>query len=477
MLFNGTRAGLVTVSKTKDQDALRVLSAVKDFLKNQEATKPQGVSLTLTQDRASVIQDRIDLLLTNGWQGLLLVFASLWLFFNSRLAFWVAAGLPVSFLGAFFVMHKIDYSINMMTLVALLMALGLLMDDAIVLAENVAAHYLRGKSPTQAVIDGVSEVMAGVTSSFLTTLAIFVPLAFLSGAMGKVLLVVPVVLSAVLAVSLIEAFLILPNHLTHAHMDRPTGWRKRFDDWFEVVREKFVGGIADVAVDRRYLTVGLTIACFIGSLSLYVGGQVKFEAFPDTEGNIVQLRVLLPAGTPLSRTEEIAERAERALDRVNAALSPAQPDGKAIVQNTTTRFSFNPDAGESGPHLVTVTADLLPAERRVGRVDDLLNQWRNELGPLSDVVVANFTEPTVGPAGVAIEVRLRGDDLDTLNAAANQTIAWFDQYQGVSNLQSDLRRGKPEINVRMRPGRAIQSTTGAVRSQSAAVSPFWSGRS
>ena len=452
LLFNGRRAGLITVNKTKDQDALRVLAAVKSFLDQQETTKPQGVTLTLTQDRASVIQDRIDLLLENGWQGLLLVFVTLWLFFNTGLAFWVAAGLPVSFLGALFVMENIDYSINMMTMVALLMALGILMDDAIVLAENVAAQFQKGKKPVQAVIDGVTGVATGVFSSFLTTIAIFVPLAFLSGAMGKVLLVIPVVLVAVLSVSLIEAFLILPNHLSHVQLGRATGWRLRFEQWFDGVRENVVGRIADLATDRRYLTVGLTFAAFIAAISTFAGGHIKFEAFPDAEGNIVQLRVLLPAGTPLSRTEEVAERAERALGRVNEALTPTQPDGQSFVINTTTRFNYNPDAGETGPHLVTITADLLPAEVRVGRLDDFINQWRQELGPLSDVVVANFTEPSLGPAGYAIEVRLRGDDLDTLKEASDQTIRWFAEYRGVSNLQSDLRTGKPEILVRMRPG-------------------------
>ena len=452
LLFDGGRAGLVTVSKTKEQDALTVLSAVEDFVASHETIMPEGVALTLNQDRASVIQDRIDLLLTNGWQGLLLVFATLWLFFNSRLAFWVAAGLPVSFLGAFFVMENIGYSINMMTMVALLMALGLLMDDAIVLAENVAAHLQQGKNPQQAVIDGVTGVAAGVFSSFLTTLAIFVPLAFLSGTIGKVLLVIPVVLSAVLTVSLVEAFLILPNHLSHVRLDRSTGFRKTFEERFNRIREDVVGRAADLAVDRRYTVVGCTIAVFLVAVAMFAGGILKFQAFPEIEGNIVQLRLRLPAGTPLSRTEEVAARAEQALQQVDQDLAPDQPDGVSIVRHVSTRFNFNPDAQDSGPHLVTVTVDLLPAEIRVGRLDDFLNRWRTELGPLSDVVVANFTEPIMGPAGFAIEIRLKGEDLEMLEAAAQGTIAWFEKFEGVSNLQSDLLRGKPEVLVRMRPG-------------------------
>ncbi|MEM7677223.1 MAG: efflux RND transporter permease subunit, partial [Myxococcota bacterium] len=429
-LFNGERAGLIIVSKTKAQDSLRVLSAVRSFLEDHEAIKPQGVTLTLTQDRASVIQDRVNLLITNGWQGLLLVFATLWLFFGVRLAFWVAAGLPVSFLGAFFVMDHIGYSINMMTMVALLMALGLLMDDAIVLSENVASHLQKGKSPQRAVIDGVTGVAAGVFISFLTTLAIFVPLAFLTGTMGKVLLVIPVVLSAVLAVSLIEAFLILPNHLSHVALTEPTGWRARFEAWFDHIREHIVGRGADMAVRNRYLTVGLTVGLFITSIAMFEGGLLKFEAFPELEGNIVQLRLRMPSGTPLSRTEYITRRAESALATVNKALTPYQPGDQSFVINTSTRFNYNPDAGESGPHLATITVDLLPAEVRVGRLDDFIQRWREALGPLPDVAVANFTEPTMGPAGFAIAVRMRGDDLNKLNAAAHRTMAWFSEFDG-----------------------------------------------
>ncbi len=460
--FNGRRAGLVTVSKTRDQDALRVLSVVQSFVEQLEKTKPSGITLTLTQDRASIIQDRVDLLVENGWQGLLLVFAVLWVFFGVRLAFWVAAGLPVSFLAAFFVMENIGYSINMMTMVAMLMALGLLMDDAIVLAENVAAHAQRGKSPTRAVVDGVTEVATGVFSSFLTTLAVFVPLAFLSGSIGKVLLVIPVVLCAVLSASLVEAFLILPNHLSHVQLAQPEGWRARFEAGFERLRERVVGRAADVAVDNRYLTVGATVALFIASISAFAGGLLQFEAFPDTEGNIVQLRLTLPAGTPLARTEAVVARAEGAVARVNEAFRADQPGGKDIVQSFSSRFAYNPDAGESGPHLATVTLDLLPAERRVGRIEAIIQRWRDEIGPLSDVIGENFTEPTVGPAGFAIEVRLRGDDLAALDAAAQETIAWFSAYEGVSNLRSDLRAGKPEVLVRMRPG-ALSSQLQAQR--------------
>src|SRR5690606_13746759 len=149
---------------------------VKQFLADQELKKPEGVTLTLTEDVASVISDRLGLLLKNGVQGLLLVFFTLWLFFGIRLAFWVAAGLPVSFLGGLWVMLQLGQTLNMTTMMALLVALGLLMDDAIVLADNVAAHLARGVPPVRAAVEGVKEVAGGVLSSFITTACVFIPL-------------------------------------------------------------------------------------------------------------------------------------------------------------------------------------------------------------------------------------------------------------------------------------------------------------
>ena len=209
------RAALLRIKKTDTEDALVVATAVKEFLATERLERP-SVDLVVTQNISTLIVDRLSLLLKNGWQGMLLVFATMWLFFNARLSLWVVASLPVSFLGAFFFVPQLDLTINMLTMVGLLLGIGILMDDGIVIAENIAAHHERGKKPLQAAIDGVREVSAGVASSFLTTICVLGPLAFLEGNLGRVLRVVPIILLLVLSISLIEAFLILPNHLGHS---------------------------------------------------------------------------------------------------------------------------------------------------------------------------------------------------------------------------------------------------------------------
>jgi multidrug efflux pump subunit AcrB len=454
-LFNGQRAAILQVIKTKQQDTLVVKDAVNRLLEQLRPTLPQGVEFTLTRDRSSIVRDRLNLLLKNGAQGLLLVFLVMWLFFQGRFAFWVAMGLPVSFLGGLFFMGLLGLTINMITMVALLIAIGLLMDDAIVISENIATQVRKGKGPYRAAIDGTRQVAPGVISSFLTTIAVFGPLAFLSGHMGKVLQFIPMVLILVLAVSLVEAFLILPHHLAHSlksQRDHPGRLRRRVDQGLTRFRDRVLGRIVDIAIHQRYWFVGVIVALFLFSLGMLVGGKLKFQAFPDIEGDIIEARLLLPQGTPLWRTEAVVARITRALAQVNEEFTPLQVDGSHLVKNVQVQFNVNQDANENGPHVATVTADLLTAEERVGKLDDIINRWRELAGELPDVLALNFKEPVIGPGGLPLEIRLYGADLTQLKAASQELQGWLARYRGVFDLTDDLRPGKPELRLRLREG-------------------------
>ena len=446
-LFNGKRAALLKITKTKSEDCLDIFAAVSNFIDKEKIKAPPTVKFYLTHDVSSVVQDRLDLLIENGWMGFLLVLISLGLFFGFKVAFWVAMGLPVAFAGGLFAMNELGYSLNMMTMVGLLIALGLLMDDAIVIAENIMAHREKGKSPVDAAVDGTTEVAAGVISSFLTTAAVFVPLFTLSGNMGVVLRVIPAVLLLVLSVSLVEAFLILPRHLCHSIGNT----RRENEGYFVSFRENYVGKAVDWAVKNRYLSLGLTICVFFCSLALIFGGVVKFEAFPDLDGDVIQARIHLPAGTPLTRTERVVTRVTKALAQLNEELSKLQPEGKTLILQQGINYAVNADTTEQGAHLATITADLLPSEQRKGAVDDFLDRWRELVGVVPDVVNLNFTQPTYGPAGKSIEIRLKGNVLTDLEGAANELKKFFATYVGVSDLRHDLHRGKPEITLSLRP--------------------------
>ncbi|MCG8406594.1 MAG: efflux RND transporter permease subunit [Phycisphaerales bacterium] len=455
IILGDRRAGLLAVKKTKDQDILRVANTVKDFVDDERARHPK-LDIRITQDHSTLVADRLTMLTRNGWQGMILVFAVMWLFFNAKLSFWVVMSLPVSFLGAFFFVPHFDMTINMLTMVGLLLALGLLMDDGIVIAENVASHAARGKPAMQAATDGVVEVGPGVISSFVTTICVLGPLAALEGNIGKILKVVPIMLILVLAVSLIEAFMILPAHLGHSldgREGRPVNrFRRTWDGVIDRLRERVLGRCVDVLVRWRYLWVGCVLFVFLFSLGLFVGGVVKFQAFPELDGDVVVARVLMPPGTPFDRTEATVRKLTEGLSAVNDAFRSRQPGRQDLVQTVYTRFNVNDDAFETGPHVATVFADLLTAEERDARIDDVLQSWRSAVGKVPDVHTLNYTEPTLGPAGRNIEVRLYGDDLQSLRDAGMEMQAWFAEFRGVNNLTIDLRPGKPELRIRLREG-------------------------
>lgn len=477
--FDGQPATILQISKSKADDALVVLDEIKAFLAAEEERKPAGVSLTLTQDRTSIVTDRLNMLVENGWQGFILVAITLALFFRIRFAFWVAMGLPVSFLGTLYVMSLFGISVNMITMVALLMAIGILMDDAIVIAESIAAYVHRRRSKPddsdieyedgldKSVIDGTMEglnkVAVGVISSFLTTVSVFIGLAFIEGEIGKVLKFIPIVLLVTLAVSLIEAFFVLPGHLLHSLKEHPddnntgilkgfSAFQDKFNDRFERFRETTLVNAVEFLVSWRYAFVGGVIALLFITFALPAGGLLRFSPFPDLDGDLVEARVLLPQGTPLKETEAVVARIVNQAENMNRELTPEQPGQQPLVEHITVQYNYNPDAFEQGAHIATVKLDLLSAEERTTNVNEFTSLWREGVGEVPGVIALQFKQPTIGPAGRAIEVRLRHEDLDVLSKASWQLQSYLSHFDGVNDLMDDLRPGKEEINVRIRPG-------------------------
>lgn len=454
--LNGKKAALLLVSKNTIDDTLKVFTAIKSFVDEENKILPEDTKLTITQDSASAVSDRLMLLVKNGWQGLLLAGLALLLFFNWRYTFWVTLGLPVSFLGGLAVMVVFGVSINMISMIALLMAIGILMDDAIVLSESIAHEYNKGKSPLDAAVDGTQRVIRGVFASFLTSAFLFGSLFMMKGDMGQILGVLPVVLLAVLVISLIEAALVLPHHLKHSlehvHHKEPPKWRIKFNAGFEKLRNG-MGHVATVAIRYRYLTVGLTLAMFVLSVGLIATGVVKFKAFPDIEGNSVEARILLSQGTPLAETERVIKQFLTSLEKTNKKLSENEPE--SLVKNVQVSYGKHADASENGPHMATINLDLLTTEIRHSKIAELTSLWRKNTeadNTLSNVVNIQFKEPKVGPAGRAIHIRLSGENLSELSKASWEVQNWLREYNGVSNLLDDLRPGKPQFSINLQHG-------------------------
>lgn len=453
VLSQGQRCALLNVRKTKIEDSIRVADRVRSFL-DLETKRFPHMQIRVIEDESLLLRDRLSMLWSNGIEGFILVFLVMCLFFNFRFSFWVALGLPISFLGALFCAPLLGLSINMFTMVGLLLALGLLMDDSVVIADNIAVHWQKGKSPLVAAIDGTREVAAGVIASFVTTICVLGPLAFITGQIGRVLRVVPMILLLVLSVSLLEAFLVLPWQLRHSLKAEknatPARWRRYSDAFLLWSQEVLLRRVIALLLRWRYFTLSCVVALLLLSIGMLATGKIKIQGFPDLEGETVVANLLLPQGTPLARTEQLVQQLLDALQRTNARFSALQPGGKQLVQDLYVQFGQNPEAFESGAHVASLTVKLLRAEERKGSIDDYLADWRQEIGSLSDLISLSLSEPGFGPAGRPLQIRLRGQDLDGLKMAVTELKNWFAQFDGVVNLNDDLRPGKPELRLRLR---------------------------
>lgn len=451
--FNGERAAIITVTKTTSQDALTVMAELQTELDAARAAAPPGVALTISQDSTANIVERLRIITTNGIQGLVLVLVAMWLFFGFRFSFWVALGLPVSFLGTVFAMQVMGLTINMITMVALLVAIGLLMDDSIVISENIVRRRQQGEGAIEAAVKGASQVMPGVVASFLTTVMIVGPLGLMMGAIGAVLKFLPIVLVITLIVSLFEAFFILPRHLAHSlEGEQRQGVAGRaVNNGFACLRDRVVVPLAALALRFRYLTLGLAVFLMLFSVTPISGGFLKFQSFPALESDTVEARLLLAQGAPRSLTAERVDKIVAALEDLNAEETPKQPGGQSLVGKVTVTYGSNSDVADGGAHVATVSAALLPAGTRSTTVTAILDRWKQLTGPLPDLAALRFTDRERGVGGKAIDIRLQGPDLEDLVAAARDLRDFLRGFAGVRDVTHDLRPGKREYVLRLGP--------------------------
>ncbi|MDU8925829.1 efflux RND transporter permease subunit [Alisedimentitalea sp. MJ-SS2] len=465
--INGKQAAIIYLFKTKEADAIRAYNRVEALLVEERAKFPEPFDLTITFNMTDLVNERLNLILKNTGIGLFLVFCTMWLFFTLRDALWIAAALPVSFLGTMFLMSTLGISINMITLVALLMAVGLIMDDSIVIAENIALWRKRA-GQREAATKGLLEVIPGVTSSFLTTACVFGPLMFLAGDMGRVLQFIPMVLLLTLALSLVEGFLILPHHLSGGHgPDNPDNSHNRpAARAIEAFKEKIVIPLAGAFVKVRYLTVGSVIAALILSVGLVTSGQIKVVGFPAIEGDTVQVKLALSSGIARERTVETVDQLTSALDRVNAQLTPKTEGQEPLVKRVLVQYATNSDVNDNGSNTVTLTVDLLESSRRNIRADDVLAQWRAEAGPIPDLVQASFAQAELGPGGSDIDIRILGRDLAQVEAAGAEMLARLLARDDVTEAFLNFHGGRFEASLSLNAyGSAIGLTPQSLADQ------------
>ena len=460
--FNGKPAALVQIRKTRDEDMVGIARTVHAYVQENRHALPSNISIAPWGDLSLLVQDRIDLLKRNGVQGIVLVFLSLALFLRIGLAFWVALGIPISFMAAFFVLHYLGASINMISLFAFIMTLGILVDDAIIIGENIYAHYERGKKPLEAIIDGTGEVGVPVIMAVSTSIVAFMPLLYVSGIMGKFIMILPTAVIVILAVSLFEAFVILPAHLAeslerdyHKTVDRKR-WHTRLLDRIHRGLQHTIQHIYGPALKwvliNRYFTFASGVGVLIMILGLVAGGHVPFVLHPKGDTNYIQAELSYPLGTPVSITEATIKRIENAVPLLNRELSGTETKDKEIVLysfslvGTIARRGF--EGPEIGGHAGQIFLELLPSEERSITANEVLNRWRNLVGEIPGAERVIFATLTGGPGGNPIEIQLIGNNFIDLKRAAEELKAEIARYQGTFDITDNFKPGKTEIKLR-----------------------------
>jgi len=458
--FNGHPAVVLSVFKSPGQDTLRIAQTVRQYVDQRRASVPRGVELAIWGDTSREVVERLDLLVVNGLQGFALVFLLLWLFLEVRLAFWVAWGIPVAFSGALIITHACGQTLNMITLFGLLLASGMIVDDAIVIAESIFQLRRRGVHPELASIDGTRRVALPVVASSVTTIVAFVPLLFVSGVMGKFVFALPVVVIAAIIASCVEAFGTLPSHLcgrrelAPAAAPRPA---RRVREAIETRIGAFITGVYRpvyrLALHYRGVAAAAAAACVLVAGALVFSGRLPFVLLPKEDCDVVRARVRLPEGTPATATHALIERIERAAWRLNddPQLRPAAP-GPLVRQVYSSAGEFMEYIPVRGDNVCEVKVELMPAQHRRVDVEEVIRRWRAGIGEIHDAVFFAIARHQLTPQDEhPIEIRLLGDNLQELEEAGERIAEHLRGFAGVNDVNLDLVPGKRELQVDLKP--------------------------
>ena len=463
--FDGNPSLTVSVFRTGNQSALDIAGAVHDYVERAQARMPEGIFLTVWQDQAEVLNDRLSIMLRNGAAGFVLVFGVLTLFLELRLAFWVSLGIPVSFLGAIALMAVTGVSVNMVSIFAFILVLGVVVDDAIIVGENIHRHQEEHAAGPRGAVEGAREVSKPVTFAVLTTVAAFMPLLFIPGVFGRIFRIIPLVVIPCLLFSLIESLGILPAHLAHGHRRGQAGVWRRFQQriasglmWF--VRAAYEP-VLEVALRWRYVTAAIGVSSLVLTAGVVLGGRITFLFFPSIEAEFMTASVTMPQGTPVEATSEAIAKFEAGAERVRARLR--EVTGMDYFRHVASTVGDQPMLARGGlpmgrisativafPHVGEVTVELAPAESRSYTSEELGILWREATGPLPEAVAIDFGTSRLNP-GEDIDVQLAGRDVDRLRAAAQAVKVRLAQYAGVYAIADSFRAGKKEMQLSIRP--------------------------
>lgn len=474
--YNGKPAVLVSVSQVGNQDILYIAGKVRNYLEHQSEHLPPGIGVSVYEDTSVLFRERIDTLVGNAISGLILVFIALALFLRLRLALWVTVGIPVSFLGALWVMPMADASVNMISLFAFILVLGIVVDDAIVVSEAVHTDQEAGAHGAKGAISGTLRVAKPVFLAVITTLIAFVPMLLISGVDGSFWRLIPIVVISVLSFSLVESLFILPAHLSHGgessdkpstpHRWSPMGMINRVQDRVDVGLFGFINRIYRPLLDRALSWRYVAVAAFLAVMALMVGvvggGLIRFTGFPVIAGDSVIVQVEMPNGSHVSATQQVLDRITAAIERLRPEFdgdADSDADGKTVIGDVLATVGSTPGsagrmgrpgAGGATGQIAEVLLKLNHLRARGISARTIQKRLEEIVGTPAGVKKLTFTSD-LGNRGNDVAFRMVGNDLERLRGASTWIQEELLAIEGVYRAQDDFSDGKEELVMRVTP--------------------------
>ncbi len=470
-LQHGQPAIELKISRAKTADTLKTLEVLKKHLAEMRQTLPKTLEMKLYNVTGELVTGRLEILVINGLQGLAIVLLVLFVFLNMRIAFWVAMGIPVALLATLAVMYVSGQTVNMISMFAIIMMMGIIVDDAIVVGEHTATRKALGDSNFRAANVGATRMFTPVLAATLTTQAAFLPILLISGRMGDIMGAIPLVVMAVLVASLIECFLILPGHLRHGLRNmkpKPGLFRRNFDgamDWFTARPYR---AMVSFFYHWRYATVALTLASFILAIGMISGGRISVRFFPSPESERMMSYVTFAPGVPQKEQALVMKTIEQQLAVVEKKINDRRvKDGKRSEKLVVSSFSQLGVAGRTrGENKAQIFVQLSPSESRDTPTKSIMKVWRKSLPLIPGVESIAVTKSRRGPGGNDVDIRLQNAPITVLKQAAMEVREKLTEFPGLTAIDDDLPYGKKELVLAVSPrGQALGFTAASLGSQ------------
>ena len=448
--YRGKPAVELRLNRNESSDSLEAAKIMRRWLEETRPTLPPGVELIPYSQRWELLQGRISLLVKNGVSGLALVLLILFLFLQGRVAFWVAVGIPVSFMASLAVLYMIGGSINMLSLFGLIMALGIIVDDAIVVGEEAMNQFSSGNDIHHASERAARRMIGPVFSSSLTSIAAFFPLLLVGGIIGSIMQAIPVVVICVILASLVECFLILPGHLTHSFRKmgkrKPGRVRSALDNGFNRFRNGAFRSLVQAAVEFRWTTVAIAMAMIFTTAGYFASGKIGFQFFPTAEADRIYANVGFVAGTPSSTVRAYLDQVEKALYETEQEL------GEGFINLVLSRQGgLEGERGGSGDHFGSIRVEMTDPDKRDVRNRQIIKAWKDKLPPIPGRERLSIIEPRAGPPGSDLDIRIVGGSIQQVKKVAEVLGALLRAIPGVSGVEDDAPYGREQMVLQLTP--------------------------